>query len=262
MPAPKVQILVLKLGALGDVVRTSYILPGLHERFGSGTHITWVTAPAALPILRFNPYVSELISTGQGASQHAIDAVKSAAYDWVLSFDDEVESCGIATQVSAKRISGALEDSGKIQYTEDTREWFDMGLISRFGKARADELKIQNTHSHDAIFARMLGIRIEKPGFFNDPKSEAVSATMLQGLPRKIVGLNLGAGTIESGPARSRPAWPTRTKERKSNGLSGSTLTPGAAVNRRFRAGMRHDLQKGRPNATPSTAFGPPVDWR
>ena len=194
MPAPKVRILVLKLGALGDVVRTSYILPGLHERFGPGTHITWVTAPAALPILRFNPYVSELVSTDRFSTSATIHSLKSATYDWVLSFDDEVESCGIATQVRTERISGAFEDSGKIQYTEDTHEWFDMGLISRFGKARADELKIQNTHSHDAIFARMLGIRIEKPVFFNDPKSEALSATMLQALPRKIVGLNLGAG--------------------------------------------------------------------
>src|SRR5436190_14703942 len=62
MPVPNVRILILKLGALGDVVRTSYILPGLHERFGHGTHVTWITAPAALPILRFNPYVTELIS--------------------------------------------------------------------------------------------------------------------------------------------------------------------------------------------------------
>ena len=191
---PKVRILILKLGALGDVVRTSYILPGLHERFGPGTSVTWIAAPTALPILRFNPYVSELISIDRCANSATISALKSAPFEWVLSFDDEVESCGLATQVSAKRISGAFVDAGAIHYTEDTREWFDMGLISRFGKARADELKIENTHSHDAIFARMLGIRIDQPGFFNNPRSEALAATMLHSLPRKIVGLNLGAG--------------------------------------------------------------------
>ena len=191
---PKVRILILKLGALGDVVRTSYILPGLHERFGPGTSITWITAPAAIPILRFNPYVAELISIDRCTNPATISALKSVSYEWVLSFDDEVESCGLATQVSAKRISGAFVESGAIHYTEDTREWFDMGLISRFGKARADELKIANTHSHDAIFARMLGIRVDKPGFFNNPLSEAIAATMLQSLPRKIVGLNLSAG--------------------------------------------------------------------
>ena len=191
MPVPKVRILVLKLGALGDVVRTSYILPGLHERFGPGTHVTWITAPAALPILRFNPFVSELISIDRCANPGVIGA---APFEWVLSFDDEIESCGIATQVTAKRISGAFPASGEIRYTDDTSEWFDMGLISRFGKARADELKIANTHSHDAILARMLGIRIDKPAFFNNPQSQAIAGTMLQSLPRKIVGLNLSAG--------------------------------------------------------------------
>ena len=194
MPAPKVRILVLKLGALGDVVRTSYILPGLHERFGPGTHVTWITAPAALPILRFNPYVAELISIDRCATPATINALKAASFEWVLSFDDEIESCGLATQVTTKRISGAFVEAGKVCYTDDTCEWFDMGLISRFGKARADELKIANTHSHDAIFARMLGIRIAKPTYFNNPHSEAIAATMLQSLPRKLVGLNLSAG--------------------------------------------------------------------
>lgn len=191
MPVPKIRILVLKLGALGDVVRTSYILPGLHDRFGPGTHVTWITAPAALPILRFNPYVSELISIDRCVNPEVMGA---EPFEWVLSFDDEIESCGIATQVSAKRISGAFVASGEIRYTDDTREWFDMGLISRFGKTKADELKIANTHSHDAIHARMLGIHIAKPVFFNNPQSEAIAGTMLQSLPRKIVGLNLSAG--------------------------------------------------------------------
>ncbi len=184
----------MKLGALGDVVRTSYILPGLHQRFGPGTTVTWVTASGALPILRFNPYVSELISIEQCKSPAGVRALGAHRFEWVLSLDDEVESCGIATQVAAKRISGAFVKSDEIHYTEDTRPWFDMGLISRFGKTRADELKVKNQLSHDAIFAGMLGIAIERPGFFNNPRGEALGRAMLQHLPRKVVGLNLSAG--------------------------------------------------------------------
>ena len=191
---PKTRILILKLGALGDVVRTSYILPGLHERFGTGTHVTWITSLAALPLLRFNPYVSELISMDRSIASASLEALNAVPFEWLLSFDDELESCGIASQVSAKRISGAFAASGKVCYTQDTREWFDMGLISRFGKARADQLKIENTHSHDAIFKRMLGIDVTKPLFFNDPQCNAVACTMLTSLPRKLVGLNLSAG--------------------------------------------------------------------
>ena len=191
---PRVRILVLKLGALGDVVRTSYILPGLHARFGPGTSVTWVTAPGALPILRFNPRVSELISIDRCKTPAGVSALGADGFEWVLSLDDEIESCGLATQVPAKRISGAFAASDEIHYTEDTRPWFDMGLISRLGKTRADQLKVENERSHDAIFADMLGIAIERPTFFNNPMSEAIARTMLQSLPGPIVGLNLSAG--------------------------------------------------------------------
>ncbi len=192
--SPKVRILILKLGALGDVVRTSYILPGLHQRFGPGTTVTWVTASSALPILRFNPYVSELLTIEQTGTPAGARDLGTHEFDWVISLDDEIESCGIATQVKARRISGAFVTSDEIHYTEDTRPWFDMGLISRFGKTKADQLKLENQKSHDAIFAEMLDLAIERPSFFNNPRSEALGRTMLRHLPRKIVGLNLSAG--------------------------------------------------------------------
>ena len=194
LPVPRVRILILKLGALGDVVRTSYILPGLHERFGPGTSITWVTASGALPILRFNPYVAELLSIDQCTTPPGLRALGAEPFEWVLSLDDEVESCGLATKVTAKRISGTVATSGKIHYTDDTGPWFDMGLISRFGKAKADQLKLENAQTHDSIFADMLGITIARAGFFNNPMSEAAARSLLRSLPGKIVGLNLSAG--------------------------------------------------------------------
>ena len=186
--------MILKLGALGDVVRTSYILPGLHERFGTGTSVTWVTSPAALPILRHHPLVARLISVDQLANSTGDSLLDGEYFDWVLSLDDEMESCAIATRVAAKRLSGAFPVSDGISYTEDTRPWFDMGLISRFGKATADQLKVANQESHDAIFGKMLGIKIERPSFYNDPASEKAASARLHSFPRKIVGLNLGAG--------------------------------------------------------------------
>ena len=193
-PLPAARILILKLGALGDVVRTSYILPGLHQRFGPGTHITWITAPGALPILRCNPYIADLIPIDQCKSPSTLAALRGTPFDWVLSLDDEMESCGIATQLTAEKISGAFVKGDAVHYTDDTSPWFDMGLISRFGKAKADQMKVENQRSHDEIFASMLGISIERPSFYNDPQSEAVSRVLLEPFARKIIGLNLSAG--------------------------------------------------------------------
>lgn len=43
-------ILVIKTGALGDVLRTTSILPGLQQRFPA-LELTWLTAPAAVPLV-------------------------------------------------------------------------------------------------------------------------------------------------------------------------------------------------------------------
>lgn len=191
----EVQILVLKLGALGDVIRTSYILPGLYDRFGSGAVVTWVTAPAALPLLRFNPYVTNLVSADRCRGDTLPAELTGVEFDWVLSFDDEAESCRLAHRIRAGKISGAYLAEGAVRYSEDTSAWFDMGLVSRFGKTKADQMKIANQQSHDEIFASMLGIRIASPTFFNNPQSEQRARTLPALPPPRRVGLNLSAGT-------------------------------------------------------------------
>jgi len=40
--------------AVGDVLRTTSLLPGLHRRW-PGAHVTWVTSPAAAELFRGNP---------------------------------------------------------------------------------------------------------------------------------------------------------------------------------------------------------------
>ena len=188
------RILVLKFGALGDVIRTSYILPGLHEKFGTGTFVTWVTAASALPLLRFNPYVASLVSVDRCAGGTLPPELADEEFDWILSFDDESESCGLAHRVRGKKISGAYSEEGCIRYTDDTRAWFDMGLVSRFGKEKADQLKFVNQLSHDEIFARMLGITVARPIFFNNPLAEEYARSLAELPAPRRIGLNLSAG--------------------------------------------------------------------
>ncbi len=192
--AADIHILVLKLGALGDVIRTSYILPGLVEKFGNGTVITWVTAPAAMPLLRFNPYIANLVSADRCEHEALPQELTEVEFDWVLSFDDEAESCGLAQRFRARKISGAYLYEGKVRYSDDTSAWFDMGLISRFGKEKADQMKIENQRTHDEIFAGMLAIDISHPSFFNNPLSEQRALSYPELPPPWRIGLNLSAG--------------------------------------------------------------------
>ncbi len=213
---PLTKILILKTAALGDVLRTTSILPGLHKRY-PGCEISWLTSAAAASLVapndlnRGHNLVAELIRHPtpeppiQAKTLPKVELGKSP-WDRVLSFDDEADLCRLAFEqaggqagVDAGILSGAYEDaSGQLTYTPDTAAWFDMGLISKFGKERADELKLLNEESHPAIYAKMLGIEMGEPSIHLskpalDFAREFSRRTGLHGC-FPIIGFNTGAG--------------------------------------------------------------------
>ena len=67
------RILVLKTGALGDVVRTTSILPGLAQRHGD-LELCWVTAPGARPLVEHHPLIGrvETVDPSDGEAAHLL----------------------------------------------------------------------------------------------------------------------------------------------------------------------------------------------
>lgn len=186
----------MKHGALGDVVRTAWVLPGLHDRFGRATRIDWLTAPSAADLLRFNPFVDRVLTSATRLRPH---------YGWVLSLDDEQHAIEAASSVGCERFSGALLRDGRHGYTGDVAPWFDMGLLSRFGKTRADVLKVENAASHSALFSSMLGVPVTYATFFNSPLRESRWKAVLRGGSRGAVfGINPFAGG--RWPSKALPA--------------------------------------------------------
>jgi len=200
-------IVVLKTGALGDVLRTTSILPGLaaaHPR----APVVWVTAPEAVDLVRGHPLVARVVAADPARDdfvERATGELRDEDLERILSFDDERNVCRLASHlrprlVSGGVLSGAYEDTeGALRYTQDTAPWFDMGLLSVHGIERADELKRCNTASHPGIFAAMLGI---EPGPTRLELTDAARAGAARffeahrmgeaGVP--WVGLNTGAG--------------------------------------------------------------------
>jgi heptosyltransferase-2 len=180
-------ILILKFGALGDVIRTSYILPGLHRKYDD-PKIFWMTAQGSFDLLRFNPYISGIITP-----DFRMDLLRTP-FDLVVSMDDEKKVLGYIGALQYNELTGSYLSDGVPVYTDKAAEWFDMGLISRFGKTRADELKKLNTREHSEILADMLDIEIQGPAFFNSPVIEERAAARFDRGYFNI-GLNSGAGS-------------------------------------------------------------------
>jgi len=194
-------VLVIKTAALGDVLRTTSILPGLAATI-PGVRITWVTAPGAFDLVRTHPLVAEVVTVEtKNAADLASVATRLSSTRWarVISLDDEEPLCALAAQLRTDRLSGAtLDASGRRAYTPDVAPWFDMGLLSVHGKQRADELKISNQRSQPAIYAAMLGIPMGRPELVLPESARAFAADFerrheLEGR-WPIIGLNTGAG--------------------------------------------------------------------
>jgi ADP-heptose:LPS heptosyltransferase len=139
-------VLILKLNAAGDVVRTSTLLRRLQGR------VTWITAPENLVLLR--GVADNLRCLAWDDRDQALDS----RYDLLINLEDEVAVAAFASNVNCQHVFGAyLSDGTEVGYTSDARGWFDMSLISTYGRAKADELKLRNRRTYQDLIFEGLG---------------------------------------------------------------------------------------------------------
>src|SRR3989344_773910 len=185
------RVLVIKLGAIGDVIRTTSILSGLKEKY-KNCRIDWVTKKESFDILKNNNLINKV---------YLIDKnIENKKYDLIISLDDDFEACELATKTNFKKIVGAYLKNNKKLYTNDSSLWFDMGLTSRFGKKKADLLKAENKRTYQEITYRILGLNYKKqePILILDEKSLQFAKKFAKRNNIKksdlVVGMNTGAG--------------------------------------------------------------------
>lgn len=189
------KILIIKHGALGDVVRTSYMIEPLLNKFNNNVDIYWITQDNAIDLLRFHPFIDNIISVAQLEDFKIKNSLICLEFFWVISLDDEKESCGIVSELKYKKLSGSyVASNGNVDYTADVALWFDMGILSKYGKERADKLKKENRLTHSQIFSKMFEINIDRPSFYNSSFIEHKAAHTYLLNKKKRIGLNLNAG--------------------------------------------------------------------
>jgi ADP-heptose:LPS heptosyltransferase len=143
-----VNILIVKLGATGDVVRTTTLLRRLNCR------ITWLTEAKNTVLLEGLKDNLRCISWEQRKT--ALDA----QYDRVINLEDTLDVAQFLKTVQSGELFGACLDSDNtLTYTTNAKQWFDLSLISAYGKEQADKLKFQNRHTYQEMVFSGLGLR-------------------------------------------------------------------------------------------------------
>ena len=145
--------LVVKLGAAGDVVRTTPLLKHLSGQ------VTWL-ADAKNTVL-----LNGLADNLQCFSWQQRDLVPDITYDLIINLEEILEVGIYLKTLKCKKWFGAYADSAnELRYTADSRRWFDLSLISSYGQQHADRLKLLNRRSYQEMIFEGLGLR-----FAGDP---------------------------------------------------------------------------------------------
>ena len=154
-------LLVIKLGATGDVVRTT---PLMHRFAG---YITWVTEAKNKPLLEG---VSEnLRSLSWEERFKALDQ----HYDLAINLEDTMDVAQFLKSVRYEETFGAYVDStNTLRYTENSAAWFDLSLISTYGKEEADKLKLRNRRTYQEMIFEGLGFRFTGETYLLPPAIE------------------------------------------------------------------------------------------
>ncbi|HLX12456.1 MAG TPA: glycosyltransferase family 9 protein [Bacteroidota bacterium] len=182
------RILIVKLGALGDVIRTT---PLLHKLKAETPHaeIWWLTlSPEILPktidrILPFNP--------------QSISIIMATPFDIVYNLDKDREACAIASLANAKIKKGFLLKDGKCIPADAAAEHkYLTGLFDDYSKA--------NTKCYQQEIFEMCGFPFTGEEYIM-PEPPAKEWNLPH--DKKIVGLNTGCGGRWTSRLWPMPNW-------------------------------------------------------
>jgi heptosyltransferase-2 len=183
------RILIVKLGALGDVIRSTALLVRYRKLYPNA-HITWIThSPDILP----HDGSIDVIAKFEYKN---IFPLFSQEFDIAINLDKDVEACTLLAQVKAKKKYGFIRENGHLAGTNVASERkIATGLFDDESKA--------NTKSYPQEIFEIceLDFQKEEP-VLNVNKSLVTKweALKKQANGKKIIGLNTGCG----------PRWSTR----------------------------------------------------
>ena len=184
------KVLIVKLDAIGDVLRTTCILKAIKQKYPH-SWVTWLTKNASLPLLDNNPYVVEV----QAIEHHGLFLLMTTSFDVVINPDASSEASHYATLAKGREKFGfVFSEDGRLQPLNTSAEaWYLMGLN--------DEKKKQNTQTYQRIILDICELPTTDHPIIWAMNNEEFNYADQFALRHKIhqngapvIGLNTGAG--------------------------------------------------------------------
>ena len=171
------KILIIKLGAIGDVIRTTPLLQKLKVSYPHA-EIWWLTHTREV--------IPSLVDVVLDFTAQSIAALQVTHFDILYNLDKEREACALTNVISADTKKGfCLRDGKCAPIDEDAEHKFLTGVF--------DDLNKANTKSYPEEIFEMCGFRFSGERYILDNfASDGYSWKLNK--KKKIIGLNTGCG--------------------------------------------------------------------
>ncbi|MCX6133060.1 MAG: glycosyltransferase family 9 protein [Ignavibacteriales bacterium] len=170
-------ILIIKLGAIGDVIRTTPLLHKLKAEYPSA-RIWWLTlTPEILPSLVDEPL---------GFSLKNIVSLRSLHFDVLYNLDKDREACALCEQISATTKRGFRLRDGIIAP-------IDAAADGKYLTGIFDDLSQANKKSYPEEIFEICGFSFAGERYILDRPASATTTWKIN-KRKRVVGLNTGCG--------------------------------------------------------------------
>ncbi len=177
------RILIIKLGSLGDVIRTLAVLPAIKEKYPKA-EIDWITKKDVAQILETNPNIKNILT---------IPTDPKEEYDLLYNFDIEKEATDLAMKIKANKKHGFYSAGG---YPTA----FNLGAEYYLNTIFDDDLKKSNKKTYQQMMFDAAELEYKKQHetiyLLEDDRQYADKFIKAHNIDvSKLIGIHLGASS-------------------------------------------------------------------
>ncbi len=184
------KILILKFGAMGDVLRTTPILEALRKKYGEDILIYWMTSENSFEVLEGNPLIDKIIIY----NIENILRIQQEKFDILFSLEIDTPATLLANLVNANEKYG-------FYFNNDSTSCFNKNAEPYLETAFLQHKKLQNRKTYQELIFDVCGLSYnkEKP-FFNLKENDYLFSENFKSKNNlsasdKIIGINIGSAS-------------------------------------------------------------------
>ena len=183
------KICIIKLGALGDVIRTIPLLEAIKEKYPD-SEITWITRKSSLNILETNPHINNIL---------LMPASSDKKFDILYNFDIEEDAITLASKINADKKYGFFSQDNYPSAFNFSAEYYLNTLFD-------DDIKKTNNKTYQEMMfnAAELGWKKQKINIYLTEKDRDYAKDFFD-------KNNLKAGEVIGIHIGSSPRWPSKS---------------------------------------------------